>query len=350
MEKIKTEKQKQEEKETKLFSRYASGMIKGVISVPKPLKELVDYNKLLKGVEEHIEKQVHGIIGQYDIYTKYLQHIQGIGPMFAANLISMIDPPERFPRPSSLTAFAGLTGRHYEAECARKHKIIYAAVPKTGKCNVMVTTDEGESFGDKREPCGANITKIEEFNTAPRRKAGYVLMINSTLKTTMFKIANSFEKQPTEKSFYRKLYVEWKAEALAKYPEDEKGHVLHARLTAIRKVSSRFLIDLHVNWMNGLGFEVTPYQETLQGHTIFPLKLDDKTVLPPKGSIAPIQDDQRYSMKQIVGSYYDVQKLRIASFNNIVSWCKSHRDVLPSLPETRHGKDDEADVDLVDTQ
>ena len=68
------------------------------------------------------------------------------------------------------------------------------------------------------------------------------------------------------------------------------------------------------------------------GHTMIPLKLDDVAPLPFKGAIAPIDEDHMYSIKQSVGFYYDIQKLRIAAFNNIVAWCKEHRDILPPLP------------------
>jgi len=330
----------------KLFARYATGLLEEKIPVPVPLTELVANSKALKRLEKDIEKQIQGIINSYDIYTKYLSHIQGIGPMFAANLIAMLNPIERFAKPSAVTAYGGFTGKHYEAQCEKGHKIIYAAVPKTGICNVRITTDEGKSFGEKREPCGAKLIDIKEVDGAPRRKAGYILMINSDLKTLMFKICSSFEKQSTEKSFYRKLYVDAKMNALAKLPEDEKGRKMHARLTAIRKVSSRFLIDLHVNWMYGLGYDVTPYQSTMVGHTMFPLKLDDGVPLPSKGSIAPIDEDHRYSIKQSVGFYYDIQKLRIAAFNNIVAWCKEHRDILPPLPPKSKDSEETENIEV----
>ena len=330
-------------KDEKLFARYATYFIEGKMEVPKDIEILMKYNRSLKKVEGEVEKDVHGIISQYDIYTKYLQHIRGIGPMFAANLIAMIDPPERFAKPSALTAFAGMTGEHYEAECASKHKIIYASVPKTGLCNVMITNDEGESFGEQREPCGAKIVRITKVVGAPRRKKGYVLMINGHLKTLMFKIANSFEKQPTTKSFYRALYVQWKEEALAKLDLKEKGYKMHARLRAIRKMSHRFLVDLHVNWMHGLGYDVTPYESTLPNHTMAEMHLDDGTHLPGKGSIAPIDKNQQWQIKQTVGMYYDTQKLRIASFNNIVAWCKQHRNDLPDFPENLKKQEDDDD-------
>jgi len=324
-----------ENKEERIFARYATAILTGKIATPAPLAELVTNANGLKRFETSIEAQIKGLMSGYDIYTKYLRHIQGIGPVFAANLIAMLDPITRFERPSALTAYAGLTGRHYVAQCAKGHKIIYAAAPKTGLCNVMVTEDNGKSYGEDRKPCGAKLMDVQEVNGAPRRKAGHILMINTNLKLLMFKICSSFEKQPTEKSFYRKLYVDAKMNALAKLPEDEKGRKMHARLTAMRKISSRFLIDLHVNWMYGLGYDVTPYQSTMENHTMFPLVLDDGTPLPLRGSISPINDDHRYSIRQSIGFFYDLQKLRIAATNNIISWCKEHRDALPPLDEEK---------------
>ena len=328
-------------KEEKLFARYASAILSGKIETPTPLIELVANSNALHGLEKSIDKQISGIISRYEIYNQYLKHIQGIGSMFSANLIAMLDPIDRFAKPSSLTAYAGLTGRHYEAECVNGHKLIYAAVPKAGKCNIMMTDDNGKSYGEDRNPCNAEFKELKEVNGAPRRKAGYVLMINSDLKTLMFKICNSFEKQSTDKSFYRRVYVDSKMNALAKLPPEEKGRKMHARLTAIRKTASRFLIDLHVNWMYGLGYDVTPYQATLEGHTLVPLKLDDGALLPGKKSISPIQDDHRYSIRQSVGFYYDIQKLRIAAYNNIVAWCKDHRDILPPIKQDEVDEDEE---------
>jgi hypothetical protein len=57
--------------------------------------------------------------------------------------------------------------------------------------------------------------------------------------------------------------------------------------------------------------------------------------LPLRGSISTINDDHRYSIRQSIGFFYDLQKLRIAATNNIISWCKEHRDALPPLDEEK---------------
>lgn len=319
------------EKEDRLFAKYATYFVSDKLPVPEELNDLVSYHRDLEGVERRIEKTVQSRINNYDIYTKYLKHIKGIGPMFSANLIAMLSPIERFPKPSSVTAYVGLTGEHYEVECKKGHKTLYSSVPTS--CRVRITLDNGESFGESREPCGAEIERITKIKGAMKRKKGYTMMINTNLKTLMFKIGNSFEKQSD--SFYRNLYVQWKNEALARYDPEEKGYKMHARLTAIRKMSHRFLIDLYVNWMYGLGSEKTPYEATMEGHTIIPMELDDGARLPQKGEIKPIDDKALWSIKRLFTQYYDVQKLRIASFNQIVSWCKENRNILPEFPEDK---------------
>ncbi len=321
---------KKNEKEERLFAKIADDLIADKREIPSGVLDLVDFEKKTMELEKFIEKKVQSHIGEYDIYNKYLKHIMGIGPMFSANLIAMIDPISDFSKPSSLTAYAGLTGEYYEVECEEGHKGIYTSPPST--CKVMITRDKGKSHGEERVPCGAKIKRITKVAGAPRRKEGYVLMMNTRLKTLMFKINNSFEKQSADKSFYKSLYDQFKTEARANISEDEKGYKLHARLRAIRKVSHRFLVELHVNWTRGLGLPVTdPYVSTLPGHTMVPMELDDHYPLPSPGSIKPISDQLAWSIKQLVGQYYDVQKLRISTYNNITAWIKMNKDQFPDL-------------------
>lgn len=322
-------------KEDKLFARYANAFVKGELPVPQDIVDLLEYHKELQEEEGRIEHRVQSKIKDYDIYAQYLKHIRGIGPMFSANLIAMLSPIDRFKKPSAVTAYAGLTGEYYEVECKKGHKGMYSSVPQ--KCKVMITNDNGKSMGEKRIPCNADILKITNIKGAMKRKKGYIMMVNSDLKTLMFKIVNSFEKQGP--CFYRDLYKQWKNESLGKFDPEEKGYKLHCRLTAMRKTSHRFLVDLHVNWMYGLGYDITPYESTMPNHTIVPMRLDDGVPLPSKNSIHPIGSKDLYQIKLYYNQYYDVQKLRIASFNQIVAWCKANRDRLPKLPKKQKKKD-----------
>ena len=306
--------------------------------VPVDVRDLYKYYKNLIITEEGIAKSIVPWVSETGIYEKYLKHIRGIGPILSANLIAMLNPITDFPKPSMLISYAGLSGSHYEQECKEGHKFITASPKPSCPVNMSETTDE-------IKPCGAEIIKSEFLNTPMKRKTGYHIFINSRLKTTLFKIAASFEKQSPKLAQYRLLYDMKKAEyASRKELQDEKGGKGHIRMMAFRYIEKRFLVNLHVAWMQGLGYEVTPYEATMPGHHIDPIRVDDDYPLPAKGSIETISERRMWAIRQLSNNYYDIQKMRIKCFNNIVAWIKSNPNKAKDYLKMDKEKESESEI------
>ena len=310
-----------EPKIDKKFARAATLLLaeKDEKKVAMEIRDLYKYYQNLAMTENGISKSIVPWVSGTGIYKEYLKHIRGIGPILSANLISMINPITNFPKPSMLVSYAGLSGSHYEQECEEGHKFLSSA-PKPF-CPVNLT----ETDSDEMKTCNAKVVKSVFVNLPMKRKKGYHIFVNTRLKTALHKIATSFEKMPSEKSQYRMLYDTKKAEyASRKELQDEKGSKGHIRMMAFRYIEKRFLVNLHVVWMEGLGYHVTPYEATLPNHTIEPIRTDDNHGLPAKGSIAPIPESREWTIRQLTNNYYDIQKMRIKCFNNVVAWIKSN--------------------------
>lgn len=311
------------EKEKRIYARIATAILeeKDPKAIPNGIRDLVLYYRNLKATEDGVARSVVPWVEKTDIYNKYLKHIYGIGPILAANLIAMLNPITGFAKPSLLVSYAGLAGSHYEQECEEGHKFLTSA-PKPS-CPVNLEETETE---DARK-CEGKIVKSVFVDKPMKRKKGYHIFQNARLKTTLFKIAASFEKQSAEKSQYRLLYDTKKA-WYASRPElqEGKGAKGHIRMMAFRYVEKRFLINLHVAWMRGCGVDVTPYEATLPNHTLEPVRTDDNYPLPVKGTFKVISEEDNWSIRQLTDNYYDIQKMRIKCFNNVIAWAKSNPD------------------------
>ncbi len=333
--------QPKHDKYDRLYASIATAVVKAKddTDIPMDIVGLVEYYRNLKATEDSISRKIVPWISDHPVYDGYLSHIQGIGPMFAANLIAMLTPITDFPKPSMLVAYAGLAGSHYEQECKHGHKFQTSSV-KT-KCPININEP-----GEEVMSCGEPIVSTEFVNRPMKRKKGYHILANARLKTTLFKIASSFEKQSAEKSQYRKLYDVKKMEYLSKLDKTSAGYKGHARLMAMRYIEKRFLVNLHVAWMTGLGYDVTPYEATLENHTIEPIRLDDGHSIPEKKSIKPVTESEVWTIRQLTDSYYDIQKMRIKCFNNIVAWVKSNEDMVTKfIPKHAVVDADDADSD-----
>jgi len=157
----------------------------------------------------------------HPIRIHFLARVRGIGPILASGLIAWLSPIERFPNISKLWKYCGVA-------------------------------------------------------PGQRRRRGQKANFNPRLKTLMWKIATSFEKQKAERSYYRRIY-DWKKqyylnrEDLRKPIEKgEKGARLHVRLMAMRYAVKRFLADLWLQWRKLEGLPVTkPYAHGVLGHAEF---------------------------------------------------------------------------------
>ena len=294
------------------FAQIAEKIISGKIVQDPSIVSLIKYYKDLQMTEDNLGKSIGSYVNNFEIYSKYLKHISGIGPILSANLISMITPIDKFQKPSMLVAYAGLAGQYYDQECENGHKM-FSSSPKV-KCPIFET--------DTGEKCDAKIIKSTMMQGIMKRKKGYHIMENTKLKTTLYKIATSFEKQSSEKSQYRALYDAKKAEYNSR-TDMTKGH---ARMMVLRYIEKRFLVNLHVVWMGGIGNKVTPYEATLPNHTIDEIRTDDNTPIPALGSFDTTNSLENWTIHQLTDSYYDIQKIRIKVFNNVVAWVKNNPD------------------------
>ncbi|PYB68144.1 hypothetical protein DMB44_05335 [Thermoplasma sp. Kam2015] len=302
----------------KRFAKLATWIIEKKVPPDPAIDPILKYFMDLKNTEENLSRSIVPWVAKMPIYEHYLKHIKGIGPILSANLIAMLTPIDRFPKPSMLVAYAGLAGQFYRMECANGHKIISSS-PKAS-CPVLESNTDGEG-----RACGAPIVKSVLEKSIMRHEAGYHVFQNTRLKATLFKVATSFEKLSADKSQYRALYEAKKAE----YASREGINKGHARMMALRYVEKRFLVNLHVVWMRGIGKEVTPYEATLPNHTIEPIRTDDGYPLPQPGSFEAVDDEASWAVKQLTDNYYDIQMMRIRAFNNIVAWLSTNRERLP---------------------
>jgi hypothetical protein len=321
-----------ETKEDRKYAIIATRILeeKEFSKVPDGIKDLVSYYRNLKATEEGVARSIVPWVEKTDIYKEYLKHIQGIGPVLSANLIAMLNPITDFPKPSMLVSYTGLSGSHYDQECEEGHKFLSSS-PKA-YCPVNLT----ETDSDEMKVCNAKVVKSTFVNLPMKRKKGYHIFVNTRLKTTLYKIATSFEKMSSEKSQYRMLYDTKKAEyASRKELQDEKGSKGHIRMMTLRYIEKRFLVNLHVVWMRGLGIDVTPYEATMPNHTIEPIRTDDGYPLPAKGTFTPISEEDNWAIRQLTDNYYDIQHMRIKCFNNVVAWVKTNPEKVKSFSEPK---------------
>jgi hypothetical protein len=187
--------------------------------LPREVRDLIWYFKSLYSTEKSLAKRLDIWSRDHPLRMEYLSTIRGIGPILSSGLIAWLSPISRFENISKLWKYCGLAP------------------------------------GQKR-------TSGEKTNYNPK------------LKTFMWKIASSFEKQKPEASKYRKIYDEKKAyymsrpDLRADIESGRKGAKLHVRLMAMRYTVKRFLADLWVVWRTMEGLSVTkPYAIDILGHS-----------------------------------------------------------------------------------
>lgn len=197
------------------------------VPVPPEIKELVWYHNSLLETEKGIAKRLDGWSRMHPLRINFLSKIQGIGPILSSGLIAWLEPISRFDNVSKLWKYCGLA-------------------------------------------------------PGQKRKKGEKLGYNPTLKTLMWKIARSFEKQNGKKSYYRRLYERQKkyyAERadLKEKIGVEKGAKLHIQLMTLRWTVKRFLANLWLEWRRLEGLSVTdPYAIGILNHETYEKHEADK--------------------------------------------------------------------------
>lgn len=163
------------------------------------LKDIEETEAKLKGYVKAMLKPNH-------FYNAWLKHVKGIGPLLAASLMADLGSPERFSTVGQLWAYAG------------EHVV------------------NGE---------------------APRRRKGQKANWNGNLRTTLFKVSESFVKN---KCFGRQLYDEYKAYYIDRDGPDPAWKP-HKR--AMRRVAKDFLRCLWRAWMKSRNLPLSqPHTET----------------------------------------------------------------------------------------
>ena len=200
------------------YSEIAKLMIAGEIESPAEIEPLIVYHNDLLYMEKKLKKSLDAWSRDHPVRIHFLDRVQGIGGVLASGIIAWLTPISRFPNISKLWKYCGLA-------------------------------------------------------PGQRRRRGEKIDYHPKLKTLMWKVAASFEKQNPAKSYYRRIYDEKKKyymnrEDLRKAVEEgRKGALLHIRLMAMRYTVKRFLADLWVQWRKLEGLPLTkPYAHEILGH------------------------------------------------------------------------------------
>ena len=200
-------------------SEIAKEMTAGKCEVPPDLETYVWLHNNLYAIEKEFSKTLDKWSKDHPIRIHFLNRVQGIGGVLASGVIAWLSPISRFPNISKLWKYCGLA---------------------PGQRRV------------RGQPCG----------------------YNPKLKSLMWKIATSFEKQNPEKSFYRRIYEQKKKyymereDIRRRLESGEKGVQPHVRMMTLRYTVKRFLADLWVQWRKLEGLPITkPYAHGVLGHT-----------------------------------------------------------------------------------
>lgn len=211
----------EEEKLPPQYAVYAKMLAGGKVQ-NQVLQPLVEYYNQLYATEKKTGVRLDELTAEVQIRKEYLSGIRGIGPILSVGIIGWIHPISRFETISKLWRYSGLAVVDGHAE---------------------------------------------------RKKHGEKIHYNPKLKSFMWKVSKSFVYQSAEKSPYRRLYDEAKADYKRKFPEPimvdgkKKYNPGHLHNMALRKVAKVFLANLWVKWRTMEGLPVSePYVFGVLGH------------------------------------------------------------------------------------
>jgi hypothetical protein len=327
-----------EEQEDETVKRISSGRIGALVENLNLSQEVaLDYVNGITGPMKEAEKFCADKLGAWvkthPIWDIWLGQIYGIGPVLGAGLLSTINF-ETSGTISQLWAYMGMgiekyavyrkdgksAWKHWFPTAAEQEAWINKRVESRKQFYISITDREGKKrgkFDEARERAnfmGASIAGVGPFeviNAAPRRIRGIPSNWNAAGRRILFLVGASFVKQSAEKSFYRRLYDQFKpeervklglpamkpkkptpakAEEAAEKPAEpaEEGDVIeqailedqmeeagterkgvdgHADMRARRKVVKMFLAHLWMMERERLGLEVRkPYVIDELGH------------------------------------------------------------------------------------
>lgn len=255
--------EEQEEQVKKALQRIRADydlMTQGVISITKPDGSLVvpritsfkpegcittygelmliqQYLALEAQEEDHFKKTLPSLLGDFPIYTYYLEHVRGIGPAMAAIIIRYLDI-HKARYPSSFWAYAGL--------------------------DVVAVERNGERLQQGRGRFKDHLVPKQYTNPQKEVIDTMGISFNPFLKTKLMGVlAGSFLKC---RSPYAELYYNYK-NRLDNHPQHQSKSKGHRHQMALRYMVKQFLVDLHANWceLEGLPPSQT-YEEVKLGH------------------------------------------------------------------------------------
>jgi len=195
-------------KGTRLISQYAE------------LVMVANYNDLLQ-VEDRLYKEVDSLLEYFEIYNQFLAPIKGCGTLMSGVIITELDI-HKAPYPSSFWMYCG-----YDV------------------------AEDGRGRSKRKE----HLVMRPYINKKGEEKERKSITYNPFIKTKMSGVLGpSFIKQRNEP--YSGIYYQQKnrLEHHETYKEVSKGH---RHNMSIRYMMKRFLVDLHVKWLETEGLPPT---------------------------------------------------------------------------------------------
>lgn len=208
--------------------------------IPEAQKKLRRYYDQFQKLEEELNEDIADIVKDYSIWP-HISKVKGIGPMYAAKMISLIDI-HRATQVSDLWRFAG-----------------QGVMPKMDSDGLVVVGKVPRGNGDDNEVFWFEEDAViyERERLVKGQKAHYC----RDLKTVMYLVGVSFVKC---RSPYRVVYDAAKTRYVVTHPEWTKMHV---HLASLRKMVKLFLSHTYEQWRTLEGLSVCkPYVIEVLGH------------------------------------------------------------------------------------
>ena len=133
------------------------------------------YAVALKDIEASIQEQIEIVLNEVPVWTEFMKHIRGVGPILAGGIIAYIYKP-----------------KDDKCDVAPEHKT----------CNCSKSIERFNNISKLHAYAGLHVVN----GKAPRRERNVISNWNSKFRTHLWKVGQSFMKQPEAKSFYRDIY------------------------------------------------------------------------------------------------------------------------------------------------
>jgi len=150
---------------------------------------------VLKKAEDSVKADIRILIKDVLIWKAWLKRVKGIGPCLAGSLYAGIDI-SLSEYTSSLWKYCGQDVIHFCYTC-------HSEVEQKNSTYICPQCGPVDSV----------------YGEAPRRQRNQTITWNPFLRTTLFKISDSFIKQDPDKCLYRRLYDEKKTSEQKRHPE-----------------------------------------------------------------------------------------------------------------------------------